>query len=127
MQAVRLFDELISNSYRSTRPEFLLTTLWDNLLITGDWKISLIDHKAAFRSTRQLDDPAGLVQVDRALFGKLRGLNIERLRAYLTEEELDGLEARRGLLVRHFDERIASSGEAAVLYDLPGHALPEVK
>lgn len=119
MQAVRVFDELISNSYRSTSPEFYLTTLWDNLLITRDWKISLTDHKAAFRIARQLENPASLVRCDRTLLARLRELKIDTVRPYLTPEELDGLESRRQLLVKHFDEQIALRGESAVLYDLP--------
>jgi len=123
MQSVRVFDELISNTYRNIGPEFFLTTLWDNLLITRDWKISLIDHKAAFRITRQLENPASLVRCDRGLLGRLRKLNREVLRQelgqYLSAEELDGLEARRELIVKHFDERIAERGEGVVLYDPP--------
>jgi len=48
MQAVRVFDELISNAYRNLDPDFYLTTLWDNLLITRDWRIWIIDHKQRF-------------------------------------------------------------------------------
>jgi hypothetical protein len=123
MQAVRLFDELISNTYRNMSPEFYLTTLWDNLLIKKDWRISLIDHKASFRLTTQLDNPASLVQCDRTLLRNLRALNMKALREklahYLDADQLNGLEARRALLVKHFDEAIAARGEASVLYDLP--------
>jgi hypothetical protein len=53
----------------------------------------------------------------------LRELNQEvlqqKLGKYLTPEQLDGLEARWVLLVKHFDEQITSKGEGAVLYDLP--------
>jgi hypothetical protein len=38
---------------------------------------------------------------------------------YLSPQQLDALEVRRSLLVRHFDELIAGKGEAAVLYDFP--------
>jgi hypothetical protein len=33
--------------------------------------------------------------------------------------QIDGLLARRDAIVRYFEERIASSGEGAILYDLP--------
>ena len=123
MQAVRVFDELISNTYRNINPDFYTTSLWDNLLITPEWKIRLIDHKAAFRITRELEHPESLTQCDRTVLGKLRQMNKDALRQklgkYLTPEQLDGLEARRGLLVRYFDELIAARGPGAVLYDLP--------
>ena len=37
----------------------------------------------------------------------------------LTEPEIDGLMARRDLILKLFDERIAQRGEAAVLFTLP--------
>jgi hypothetical protein len=123
MQAVRLFDELISNTYRDIRPEFLTTTLWDNLLITMDWRIRLIDHKASFLTTRELGHPQSLTRSDRAVLGKLRTLNrnafTQKLGKFLSAAQLDGLEARRLLLVELFDKQIAAKGENAVLYDLP--------
>lgn len=122
MQAVRVFDELISNTYRDISPVHYLSTMWDNLLITSGWRIWLIDHTCAFRISKQLENPQSLTQCDRALLGKLRELNKEKLNQklekYLAAEQLDGLEARRELLVKHFDEQIASKGEAIVLYDL---------
>jgi hypothetical protein len=36
LQAVRIFDELISNAYRDTSPPLYLNSVWDNLLITKD-------------------------------------------------------------------------------------------
>ena len=54
IQAVRVFDELISNTYRDTTPALYLNTVWDNLLITGDWTIWIVDHTGAFRTRRAL-------------------------------------------------------------------------
>ena len=123
MLAVRLFDELISNTYRDIRPEFFTTTLWDNLLITRDWRIRLIDHKASFLTTTVLAHPESLTRCDRALLGKVRTLNrnafTQKLGKFLSPSQLDGLEARRRLLVELFDNQIAVKGENAVLYDLP--------
>ena len=52
----------------------------------------------------------------------MRELNKEVMKQkagkYLANARLDGLEARRKLLVKHFDEQIARKGEGAVLYDL---------
>lgn len=123
IQVVRVFDELIANAYRNVSPAFYLATMWDNLLITKEWRIWLVDHTRAFGTSRQLENPDSLVQCDRAMLSKLRVLNSEvmkqKLGKYLVSEQLDALEARRELLVKHFAEQIALKGEGAVLYDLP--------
>jgi hypothetical protein len=121
MQAVRFFDELISNTYRDTSPPLYLNSVWDNLLITKDWTIWLTDHTGAFRTRRDLQDPESLVRCPRLALSRLRSLNRERLQQtlgnYLSPPQLDALEARRVLLVKRFDDEIARRGDA-VLYDL---------
>jgi hypothetical protein len=123
VQAVRVFDELISNTYRDTAPPLYLNTVWDNLLITTDWTIWITDHTGAFRTRQALQDPDSLVRCPRTVLGRLRALNKERLqqalKRYLSSQQLDALDVRRALLVRHFDHHIESTGEADVLYDLP--------
>lgn len=122
MQAVRVFDELISNTYRDISPPLYLNSVWDNLLITSDWTIWITDHTGAFRTRQRLENPESLTRCDRALLGRLRELNRAELQRtlgkYLSAPQLDALEMRRTLLVKHFDEQIAKRGEAAVLYDL---------
>lgn len=123
VQAVRVFDELISNTYRDPAPPLYLNSIWDNLLITTDWTIWIIDHTGAFRTRQALQGPDTLVRCPRSLLSRLRELNRPRLRQtlerYLSAQQLDALEVRRALLVKHFDDRIASHGEGVVLYDLP--------
>ena len=123
VQAVRVFDELISNSYRDTSPPLYLNSIWDNLLITTDWTIWIIDHTGSFRTRRDLQEPESLTRCPRTVLGRLRELNRELLQQtlgrYLSSQQLDALDVRRALLVRHFDDQIASKGEVAVLYDLP--------
>jgi hypothetical protein len=123
VQAVRVFDELISNTYRDTAPPLYLNTVWDNLLITTDWNIWLTDHTGAFRTRQELQDPDSLDRCPRTVLGQLRTLNKELLQQalgrYLSSRQLDALEVRRALLVSHFDHQIESKGDAAVLYDLP--------
>jgi hypothetical protein len=123
MQTVRVFDELIANAYRNVSPEFYLASIWDNLLITKEWRIWLVDHTRGFGTSRKLENPESLGQCDRALLSRMRELTREvmkkRLEKYLTTEQLDALEARRELIVKHFAEQIALKGEGAVLYDLP--------
>jgi hypothetical protein len=123
MQVVRVFDELIANAYRKVSPAFYLATMWDNLLITKEWRIWLVDHTRTFGTSRQLENSQSLVQCDRTLLARLRELTRvvmkQKLEKYLNVEQLDALEARRELLVKHFTEQIALKGEGAVLYDLP--------
>ena len=123
VQAVRVFDELISNTYRDTAPPLYLNSVWDNLLVTTDWTIWITDHTGAFRTRQDLQDPDSLIRCPSSVLGRLRQLNQEQLQQtlhrYLSPQQLDALEIRRALLVKHFDRLIASKGEAAVLYDLP--------
>jgi len=123
MQAVRVFDELIANAYRNVSPAFYLASIWDNLLITKEWRVWLVDHTRSFGTSSQLENPQSLAQCDRTLLAKLRALNKDvmkrKLEKYLGPEQLDALEARRELIIKHFAEQIALKGEGAVLYDLP--------
>jgi hypothetical protein len=123
IQAVRVFDELISNTYRDTSPPLYLNSVWDNLLITNDWTVWLVDHTGAFRTRRELQDQDSLTRCPRSVLSRLRQLTREQLQrtlgTYLSSQQLDALEVRRVLLVKYFDDRIARSGEAQVLYELP--------
>jgi hypothetical protein len=123
MQAVRVFDELISNTYRDVSPPLYLNSVWDSLLITRDWTVWIIDHTGAFRTRKRLEYPETLTRCDRTVLRRLRELTRERLQRllsnYLSAEQVDALEMRRQLLVKHFDQQIANKGETAVLYDLP--------
>jgi len=123
VQAVRVFDELISNTYRDPSPPLYLNTVWDNLLITREWTVWLTDHTGAFRLREYLLDPGSLTRCPRPVLGRLRDLNRELLARvlskYLSSQQLAALDVRRRLIVSHFDELVASKGEAAVLYDLP--------
>jgi hypothetical protein len=113
MHAVRLFHELIYDSDPN------LT----NLLITKDWQIWIIDFTRAFRMMKDVANPKSLLQVDRKLLARIRGLDKNtvkpKLSRWLTAPEIDGLVARAAKIAEHFDREIAAKGEAAVLYDLP--------
>jgi hypothetical protein len=123
MHAVRVFDELTANAYRKIDPALYTSTIWDNLLITKDWTIWIIDHTMTFGTRRELENPQSLIQCDRTLLRTLRELNKavirQKLAKYLSGDRLDALDTRRELIVKHFDEQIAHRGEAAVLFDLP--------
>jgi hypothetical protein len=113
MYAVRVFHELVYD----TDPNLT------NLLITKDWQIWMIDSSRAFRMYKKIGSPANLVQIDRKLLAKLRELDKDTLQQklgkWLNKMEIEGLDARRQLIVQHFDNLVKQKGEAAVLYDFP--------
>ena len=127
MYTVRVFRQLIHDSDSNMT----------NLLITKDWRLWMIDFSRAFRWSKTLPNPKGLVGADRRLLERLRGLTGEtlhqKLGRWLSKPEIDGILARRDLILRHFDAAVRERGEAAVLYDLPrtaeacGTGLPGVK
>jgi hypothetical protein len=110
MHRMRVFAQLVYDTDRNL----------GNVLITEDWKLYMIDFTRAFRLHRELPSPADLQRCDRNLFQRLRELDVAevetRLRDYLTRFELQAMFARRDLMVKHFEELIATKGEAAVLY-----------
>jgi len=113
-RVVRVFDQLIYNFDRNL----------ENLLIDGGWRLWMIDHTRAFkifgdlRSEEELPD-----RCDRGLLLAMRRLDRETLENalgdFLSGTQVGGLLERRDRIVRHYDDRIAKRGEAAVLYDLP--------
>lgn len=110
MYVVRVFDQLIFNINRNL----------ENLLISKDWKLWMIDHTRAFRVQKTLLRPEDLVRCDRKLLGRLRTLNEGELsqKLKLNPLEIEALLARRDAIVEHFDRLIAQKGEQAVLYDM---------
>jgi hypothetical protein len=112
IHVMRVFDELIQNRDRNA----------GNLLWTSDWKMWLIDHTRAFRLGRELLKPEALERVERTLLERMRALTsaalAEAMDGSLTRPEIDALLARRDVIVKLFDDRIAMRGEAAVLYTL---------
>jgi hypothetical protein len=112
MYIVRVFDQLIYNMDRNLQ----------NLIFTKGWQIWMIDHTRAFRMHKGLKDQKNLVRCDRRLLDALKQLNgpaIEReTETYLSAPEIKGLLARRDVIVKFFEERVAQKGEAEVLYDL---------
>lgn len=110
MFLVRVFDQLIFNNDRNLQ----------NLLITPDWKLWMIDHTRAFRVYHFLRESANLARCDRVLMERLRALDKKGLQTaikpYLTGPEIDGVLARRDKIVKRFEELIAEKGESEVLY-----------
>ena len=109
---MRVFDELIQNRDRNG----------GNILWSSEWRMWMIDHTRAFRLGKELLDPKSLTYCDRALLDRIRELTRPALAAAvgknLTAAEIDALFVRRDLIVKLFDEKIATLGPGAVLYTL---------
>ena len=107
---VRVFNELIYDTDRNQ----------GNNLVTEDWKIWMIDFSRAFRRWKKLRKPENLMRCDRNLFQALSELERDQLEATLSDilddTELDGVWARRGLIVEYFRTAIGERGENEVLY-----------
>jgi hypothetical protein len=121
----RAFDCLIANDDRTQQ----------NILLTDDWRVILIDHSRAFRTDR--------AHVERLIYGQngikslsgrpmlfrrlprwfvqaLRDLDLDKVRKaagpYLTEEEARAVMARSRILLDEIQGMIKSQGEDKVLY-----------
>ena len=64
MDTIRIFDQLIYNMDRSQ----------ENLLITNDWKVWMIDHTRAFRKWTTLRNPAAITHCNPDLLRWLKAL-----------------------------------------------------
>jgi hypothetical protein len=110
MYKLLLFSQLVYDTDRNVQ----------NILISEDWKIWMIDFSRAFRTVRKLQDEKVLQKCERTLFEKLRGLARDDVaRAvgdHLTKWEIDALMSRRDSIVACFDKLIAKKGESQVLF-----------
>lgn len=117
----RLWDNLIANEDRHT----------NQILITKDWRMILIDHSRSFRSSGKFikkliytkDHPEGpklMSELPRAVVEKVKGLTFENIKAavgdYLTDEEIKAVLIRRDLILAEIDQLIKVKGEENVLY-----------
>jgi hypothetical protein len=105
IQVMKIWDELIQNKDRNR----------GNLLWTSDWTLWLIDHTRAFRLDTKLQNPTELTRCEHGLLEGLRALTAESLAKAvgnsLTKSEQAAVMARSDLIVKHFDDRIATLGE----------------
>ncbi|MBM3294652.1 MAG: hypothetical protein FJY82_09010 [Candidatus Aminicenantes bacterium] len=126
----RLWDSLVGNDDRTQQ----------NVLYTDDWRMILIDHSRAFRSEdihkrrlmfgrnglkmRETEDGSKVPMlfrfVPRALVERIRGLTEASVReaagSYLTENEVEAVIARRGLILDEIAALAEKFGETNVLY-----------
>jgi hypothetical protein len=89
MHSVRIFSQLIYDTDRNLQ----------NVLITEDWKIWIIDFSRAFRTLRQLPEEKELLKCEKGLFSRLLGLSKDVISHavgdHLTKWEIEALMARR--------------------------------
>lgn len=94
-----------------------------NLLITKDWKVWTIDRTRAFRMHKSLENPEVLNRCERKLLARLKELNLDILKEHLKDslrsQEIEALDARRQLIIDHFESKIQEQSEEEVLFDLP--------
>jgi hypothetical protein len=122
----RAFDSLIGNEDRNA----------NNILVTEDWRMLLVDHSRAFRTRKPYADelvfgsrglfrapdgsPYPIAPLPRALFEKIKGLDAAKVRdavrPYLVKGEIDAVVSRAALIVKEIEELIRQRGEGAVLY-----------
>ena len=116
LSAARIFHELIADT------DFNMT----NLLITKDWRVWMIDFSRAFRMTKTINSPKQLTRADRTLLRSMRELTLDGVRQtlgrWLNKGEIDGLMARRDLIVQFFDKESRLEGRARFCTTFPGAA-----
>jgi hypothetical protein len=108
---MRLFDRLIYNVDRHL----------NNILVTADFDLRLIDHSRSFRPFDELREPEGLTKFSRSLLAGLERLEYQDLRKrvgrHLRDGQIRAMLKRRDLILELVRARVAALGEAAVLYD----------
>ncbi len=117
----RAFDDLIYNEDRHA----------NNILITDDWRMILIDHSRSFRTTKaslttllynekSKTHPGTISALPAAFIEKLKSLTPDVLHKitdpYLTEKEIEAVMIRRDLILKEIDRLIAVKGKAQVVY-----------
>jgi hypothetical protein len=117
----RLFDNLIGNEDRHK----------NQILITPDWRMILIDHSRSFRtagkfiknllySAKNPEGPMLMSELPRALVEKVKALDFAAIRSavgeYLSDEEIRAVLIRRDLILAEIDRLVAVNGEKKVFY-----------
>ena len=111
MFKVRLFHNLTCNTDFNNL---------GNILSDPDSRIYLIDHSRAFRTTKKLLSEGDLTRFSRSVLEGLRGLDTnllkQKLGRWLSKSQIEGLLARRDLILQHADRLVALGDQTEVLY-----------
>jgi hypothetical protein len=117
----RFWDNLIANEDRHA----------NQILITPDWRMVLIDHSRSFRTSSRFvkgllytaNNPAGpelMSELPRALVDKVKALDFAVIQSivgdYLSDEEINAVLIRRGLILKEIDRLVKANGESKVFY-----------
>ena len=117
----RAFDNLIANEDRHM----------NNILITKDWRMILIDHSRSFRTSKKFttelqytekhrEGPKEMKELPRAFVEKIKTLNFEMIKnavgEYLTDGEINAVLVRKDLMLQEIDKLCKKYGEDQVLY-----------
>jgi hypothetical protein len=117
----RLFDNLIANEDRHS----------NQILITPDWRMVLIDHSRSFRtagrfvkgllySANSPEGPMLMSELPRVLVDKVKALDPAILRSVagetLSDEEIRAVLIRRDLILQEIDKLVRANGESKVFY-----------
>lgn len=121
MSLQRAFDNLIANEDRHQ----------GNFLITGDWRIILIDHSRSFRTSDQFtenliftenmrDGNLMMRQLPRTFVERIKTLDFETIKdvagSFLTDGEIQAMLKRRDLMLDEIDEIIGEHGLEEYFY-----------
>ena len=121
MSLQRAFDNLIANEDRHQ----------GNFLITGDWRIILIDHSRSFRTSDQFtenliftenmrDGNLMMRQLPRTFIERIKTLDFEAIKdvagSFLTDGEIQAMLKRRDLMLDEIDEIIGEHGLEEYFY-----------
>jgi hypothetical protein len=117
----RAFDNLIANEDRHM----------NQVLITKDWRMLLIDHSRSFRTRKEFtqkllydedskEGPRPMTALPRTFYAKVKGLTQESIKGavedYLEDDEIEAVLLRRDLIVQWIESKIQELGEGQVLY-----------
>lgn len=107
---MHLFDQMIANVDRHM----------NNILITKDFDLRLIDHSRSFRRALEVKDTSKLTRFSRSLLDGIGRLEYQDLRKrtnrWLDDAQIRAVLARRDAIVALANKLIAEKGEAAVIY-----------
>jgi len=116
---MRAWDNLLANEDRNE----------GDILITEDWRLILIDHSRAFRTSKKFTkklintgkgNKEPVKMLPRTFVENLNRLDFEQIKNavgdYLTDREIDAVLIRRDLLLQEIDRLIEKYGENIFLY-----------
>ena len=107
---MRLFDNLLFNWDRHS----------NNILVTGNFELRLIDHSRAFLAHDELRRPDELTRFSRSLLAGLERLTreqlVEHVGEYIEGSKIDAILARRDAILALAKQAVEARGEEAVLF-----------